>query len=190
MFLYILGAIAVLLLCVIYYVTVLMVPVPKTQCPSGMTQGSGVDAGYCYQNCPQGTSWNKDLKICTTNCPDGYADSGVSCTKPVAYGRGAGYGWMIGDPVGDFSNTMKRCEASHGVGKCEMDGLIAYPKCSKGFTAYGCCLCQPTCPAGTIDNGLLCTKSLLSPPAKLLKDVGRCPVGWYNKGGICTPLIG
>lgn len=38
----------------------------------------------------------------------------------------------------------KRCHKKFGVGNCEKWGLIVYPKCKPGYSAFGCCICRPS----------------------------------------------
>jgi hypothetical protein len=40
----------------------------------------------------------------------------------------------------------KRCEEDNGKGNCEKNGLIYYPKCKAGYSAFGCCICRPAVP--------------------------------------------
>lgn len=53
---------------------------------------------------------------------------------------------------------MRRCEKDNGVGNCEENGLIWYPKCKYGYHPVGCCICSPNCPSGWDDIGVSCTK--------------------------------
>jgi hypothetical protein len=94
-------------------------------------------------------------------CPEGFFDTGAACTKPAAYGRGAGYAWKSGDSLSD-KEMLSRCLKDH-PGGCEMYGTLAYPKCSPGFKATGCCICSPQCPPIFKDKGKTCLKP--SPPA-------------------------
>ncbi|RHY23730.1 hypothetical protein DYB32_009079 [Aphanomyces invadans] len=59
---------------------------------------------------------------------EGFTDLGASCTKPAAYGRGAGYGLWEED----------RCKKENG-GTCEKNGLMWYSPCKAGFHSAGCC---------------------------------------------------
>ena len=110
--------------------------IPK-DCATGLTNY----AGLCY-DVPEG--WyvsSPGLMTMKAPCPPGTTDSGITCY----YERGAGYPWKFGDPITipiNLENAKKRCEADHGVGNCEMDGLIWYPKCRSGYTNFGCCICN------------------------------------------------
>lgn len=44
------------------------------------------------------------------------------------------------------SGPRKRCEAANGVGNCEKNGLLWYPKCKTGYNPFGCCICRPSVP--------------------------------------------
>jgi hypothetical protein len=61
----------------------------------------------------------------------------VTCQKPAAYGRGAGY------------VSSDACAKNNAQG-CEQYGALYYPKCAENFHAVGCCVCSPDCPNGKI----------------------------------------
>jgi pimeloyl-ACP methyl ester carboxylesterase len=126
-------------------------PAAGTNCGAGKEY----DAGLCYDKCPAG---KKGVgPVCWETCPPGFTDSGVGCTKPEPYGRGAGYPWKFGDAVDD-KGMYQRCEKANGAGNCEKDGAIVYPKCKVGYHQVGCCICTPDCPGGMSDTGATCLK--------------------------------
>ncbi|EAR97486.1 hypothetical protein TTHERM_00437350 (macronuclear) [Tetrahymena thermophila SB210] len=108
-----------------------------------------------YPKCDNGF-FNVGCCLCASQCPPGFRDDGFFCAKPSAYGRGAGYPWQFGDAF-NLDNATKRCEKDNSQG-CEQNGLIIYPKCQQGFHNFGCCICSPDCPSGTVDIGVSCTK--------------------------------
>lgn len=101
-----------------------------------------------YPQCASGyVNW--DCCICATQCPDGFGDTGLYCTKPSAYGRGAGYPLWQKD----------KCNQEHqDVGGCEKNGALYYPKCKANYHNVGCCVCSPNCPDGWSDIGVSCKK--------------------------------
>jgi pimeloyl-ACP methyl ester carboxylesterase len=125
-------------------------PLIGTECPPGRD----LDAGICYPKCAAGMKGVGP--VCWQTCPSGWTDHGVGCTKPAAYGRGAGYPWKFGDPLNN-NGMLNRCRAANSQG-CEMDGAIAYPLCAAGYHKVGCCICSPNCPSGMSDTGATCTK--------------------------------
>lgn len=94
-----------------------------------------------------------------------------------------------------------RCEKDNGVGNCEKNGLIYYPKCKPGFYNVGCCICRPNaikCSAVGLNNGidLSCGKKIIigaptgmSCAAGLEYDAGlcykTCKAGFYGVGPVC-----
>ena len=75
--------------------------------------------------------------MCKKNCPSGWASSSIDCFKPSGYERGAGYpAWAW--------NTCTNGNSQ---------GALVYPKCSDGFSPFGCCICSPDCPDDTSDKG-------------------------------------
>jgi Tectonin domain len=93
-------------------------------------------------------------------CPPGFRDDGLYCAKPAAEGRGAGYGWQIGDKAFDSSGQWARCQHDNSQG-CEQPGggvTLVYPKCKQGYYAFGTNICSPSCPTGMTEIGVSCTK--------------------------------
>ncbi|KAJ6649527.1 hypothetical protein Bhyg_04763 [Pseudolycoriella hygida] len=147
----------------------------------------------CYPKCQVGYE-HIGTNICRKIGCDGLigaTDIGVSCQKPAAYGRGAGYAlWDKG-----------KCEREHG--SCEQNGLLHYPKCRAGFSPVGCCICSPNCPSGYTDAGAFCTKpsygngvgtSRLGCPSGKQYDAGLCyvpcPTGLIGVGPLCWSACG
>ncbi|EQC30177.1 hypothetical protein SDRG_12029 [Saprolegnia diclina VS20] len=129
----------------------------------------------CYPKCKEGYE-NVGCCICRKKgCGvDGVTDIGMSCTKPKAYGRGAGYAiW-----------NQDKCNRQNKQG-CEKNGLMWYPKCEKGYHNFGCCICTPDCPAGSHDDGAFCRKDHYG------RGVGvsrlGCNGGLEQSGLLCYP---
>ncbi len=101
----------------------------------------------CYPDCKPG--YYNVAGVCWQGCPDGFRDDGAFCRK-AEYGRGAGYAlWDEG-----------KCNRDNKQG-CEKNGLMWYPKCAAGYSAFGCCICRPdqTCPPGWNAVAGSCQKS-------------------------------
>jgi hypothetical protein len=69
-----------------------------------------------------------------------------------------------------------------------MWGLIAYPKCKKGYSNFACCICRPAVP-NCKDLGfnagidLSCAKKIVIGSPKL----GVCKDGEEKNGLLCYP---
>lgn len=149
----------------------------------------------CYKKCPDG--YSKFGFDCHQKCPDGWDDQGLFC-RLSEYGRGAGYAWRASDGFSK-KKMLKRCEKDHG--DCEMDGLIAYPKCKSGYDNVGCCICRPNtpnCNKQGMNSGidLSCAKKIVirSPQAASCGsnkdyDAGlcyaQCPTNMKGVGPVC-----
>jgi hypothetical protein len=138
----------------------------------------------CYSQCPAGTArFGFD---CHTECPQGMTNNGLFC-RASEYGRGVGYPWKFGDGLND-DGMRERCEADHGRGQCEINGLIQYPKCKPGYEPFGCCICRPKvpdCAALGMNPGidLSCAKKVtIGDPM-----IGQCPAGQESDAGLCYP---
>jgi hypothetical protein len=83
-----------------------------------------------YPKCKPGFH-NVGANICTPDCPEGFADTGTGCTKPV-YGVGAGEGLDLG-----------KCRP--GLEK-DPAGALCYPTCKKDYHMVGP-VCWQNCPA-------------------------------------------
>lgn len=104
--------------------------------------------GLCYPKCLSGYE-NIGSNICRKiGCGGlvGATDIGVSCQKPEAYGRGAGYA------------IFEESRCIHENNSCELWGLLYYPRCRDGFSPVGCCICSPNCPSEYTDDGAYCRK--------------------------------
>ncbi len=91
----------------------------------------------CVIKCPYG--YERQTYICRAECHgDGMkTEPGTDNCQLSTYGRGAGFpGWTE-------RGRYERCEAAHGAGNCEQYGFVVYPKCRRGFSSVGCCLCVP-----------------------------------------------
>ena len=80
-----------------------------------------------------------------------------------------------------------RCErANGGSDTCEKNGLIFYPKCRSGYSAFGCCICRPAvpdCQSLGLNAGidLSCTKKIIiGDPIPM-----SCAPGKNNDAGLC-----
>ena len=76
--------------------------------------------------------------VCSPNCPVGWSDIGVSCTKP-SYGRGVG-------------TVPTECPKDQ-----ENNAGLCYTKCKDGYNGT-LTRCYGTCPDNTTNAGLYCTK--------------------------------
>jgi hypothetical protein len=114
--------------------------IPET-CPGDRDQ-RGL---FCYSKCPEGFANPSGTVDCHQMCPEGWRDDGLFC-RLAEFGRGAGYPWQYGDPLVGASGMFARCEADHGVGNCERYLAVVYPKCLKGYSPWGCCICRPDVP--------------------------------------------
>lgn len=137
----------------------------------------------CYSKCPANSQrFGVD---CHTVCPSGMEDQGLFC-RAKEYGRGAGFPIEFGEFNGD--GMRRRCEAKHGRGNCEINGLIYYPKCKAGYSNFGCCMCRPKvpdCGALGMNPGmdLSCAKVVtIGDP-----ETGTCAAGEEKDGGLCYP---
>lgn len=112
-----------------------------TTCRDGLQK----DGALCYPYCKEG--FYGVGPVCWQKCPESFTDTGAHCLKPAAYGRGAGYVlWNEGN-----------CFRDNPQG-CEKWGALWYPLCKESFHYFGCCVCTPDCPAGTVDIGVSCQK--------------------------------
>lgn len=127
------------------------------RCEADNSQGCEQYGLIIYPKCRAGFK-SFGCCLCHSICPSGFRDDGAFCAKPAAYGRGAGYPWKFGDKAFNYDGARRRCEKNHGQGRCEMNGLIYYPKCAENFHNVGCCVCSPNCPSGFNDIGVSCEK--------------------------------
>ena len=78
---------------------------------------------------------------------------------------------ILSDEVRDcsFDGLVATCAEKEGV-ECEISGLLAYPKCSNGFSGVGP-VCWQSCPSRFDDHGAYCGK-----PSAYGRGVGY---GWF-----------
>jgi hypothetical protein len=107
--------------------------------PNSCKDGYERNAGLCYEPCREG--FYRAATMCVQRCPTGWRNDGLFCAKPWAYSRGAGRVMLGG------------CRGGR-----EKWGLLCYPKCKEGYSAFGCCVCSPRCPSGMHDVGVSCAK--------------------------------
>ena len=155
----------------------------SSNCPAGTVKDpTGL---LCYPACKAG--YKMVGPVCWQECPAGFTDSGVACTKPAAYGRGAGYAWKFGDAAGRSTGQWSRCNGDNPQG-CEQPGggiTLVYPKCKANFHAVGTNICSPDCPAGMVDIGAGCQKKSYGNSAG---QILGCPAGLERSGLLCyTP---
>jgi hypothetical protein len=94
------------------------------------------------------------------NCPDGWEKRNILGDIPTCYygnyerSGGQQYPWKFGDVPFNYDGAKARCENDHGVGGCEMIGLIYYPKCTgwtenrPGDGTAWTCNAKKSCPPG------------------------------------------
>lgn len=67
----------------------------------------------------------------------------------------------IKDCKPNSSHALKRCEAAHGTGACEIVAPgLANKKCAAGLIRLGHSICTERCPEGFVDRGLDCYKPI------------------------------
>lgn len=110
--------------------------------PRSCAPGREMIGLLCYSTCPGGTT--RVGFDCHSLCPNNMRNDGLFC-RAAEYGRGSGYPWKFGDALND-NGMISRCEADNGRGNCEKNGLMYYPKCKPGYSAFGCCICRPNPP--------------------------------------------
>lgn len=123
----------------------------------------------CYGACKAGYSSFEN--ICVEQCPAGYADKGVQCTKPTVTKREEYY---IGS----------HCQLAYPAQGCECIEALWYPICPENYIGVGK-LCEPTCPNGMKDKGHSCEKlsyAVVDVVSPLCKD------GQENYGDKCYPV--
>ncbi|RHY98082.1 hypothetical protein DYB37_004034 [Aphanomyces astaci] len=107
-------------------------------------------------------------------CAGGTSDLGQWCSKPPSYERN---GYALWDQA--------KCIKEKGTGMCEQCALVWYPKCKPGFHAFGCFICTPDCPPGTIDDVAFCRKDAYFRGVSASR-LG-CPVGKQQSLFLCYP---
>ena len=153
---------------------------PLSTCPAHKEKIGAL----CYSKCPSG--YKRFGFDCHSVCPVGFRDDGLFC-RLSEYGRGVGYPWKFGDPLNN-SGMLRRCQHQHGRGNCEMSGLIAYPKCRRGYHSFGCCICRPNkfnCADYGLNKGIdiSCGKKIIiGDPTPM-----TCPGNLDKSGALCYP---
>lgn len=152
---------------------------PLSACP-----GKDKIGLLCYTKCPAGYARNGF--DCHQICPDNFNDQWLFC-RLAEYGRGGGYPWQFGDPLFRSDGQWGRCQRDYGGGNCEMNGLIVYPKCKRGYYAFGCCICRPY-DFKCIDYGFTGKQVDLSCPKGII--IGdptpmKCQTGLEEQAGLC-----
>jgi hypothetical protein len=159
--------------------------------PAACQEGRERIGLLCYQECPKsdfygGPGMKRFGFDCHSVCPSDMRDDGLFCRK-AEYGRGGGYPWKLGDDFND-KGMFRRCEAKQGEGNCEKNGLIVYPKCKPGYSAFGCCICRPEVPdCGKLGLNpgidLSCAKKVtIGDPV-----TGICASDEQQDAGLCYP---
>ncbi len=153
--------------------------------PTACQEGRERIGLLCYSKC--GPNMRRFGFDCHSVCPEGMRDDGLFC-RAAEYGRGGGYPWKFGDHPFKYDRARHRCKSAHGVGNCEKSGLIYYPKCKPGYSAFGCCVCRPPkpgCEQLGLKSGidLSCAKKIvIGNPVP-----GVCPSGKQTDAGLCYP---
>nr|QQV29711.1 flagellar motor rotation protein [Kaumoebavirus] len=146
---------------------------PELVCPSTAPNKIG---GLCYPNCPSGTTReNGNLEFCSTNCPSGYITEPLTCRKDAVITNRTVVKSL---PVG----ATKVCAANQ-----TQKGALCYDNCATGTQRLDADLeyCGSVCPTGYVDIGAGCQKPSQSLITKSVIEVGVCPDGQENRGGLC-----
>jgi hypothetical protein len=167
------------------------------------------DGLLCYEPCSKhpkaerGQRYENVGGVCWQQCPKGFRNDGTFCRK-AEYGRGVGYGFV---PIlENIDDALRRCrdgewskrhqdgnEWMQKVGKkkiCEVNLLMAYPKCKPGFKPFGSNICVPKerdCKAAGLGGKVLgscAKKTFVTWPVE-----GGCanPKTQENDAGLCYP---
>lgn len=129
-----------------------------------------------YSQCPVNT---KRVGFdCHSICPNDMRDDGLFC-RISEYGRGAGY---------VKRSICERNAGNWGTSECDKYGLLFYPKCRSGYSAFGSNICRPNQPdcnalglGGRFD--LSCAKRVFVGDPKPLV----CSSEKENDAGLCYP---
>lgn len=157
---------------------------------------------FCYPKCKKAgyTGWGDS---CYKDCPRGWTDHGIACTKPDGYLRGVP-SWSKSACLDAWKNEG----APHADGfpapskvTCQKDDNLLgnwYPKANPGFDCTGP-HCRAVCPKGTTDLLLVCNKTdslargassgLTCAPGYEYDSMGfcyeSCGEGWFGVGPVC-----
>ena len=96
------------------------------------------NGAMAYPKCKPGFH-NVGCCTCSPDCPSGFTDTGIACTKP-SYGRGAG-------------TIPTSCD-----GGAQYDAGLCYTGCRGGYSGVGP-VCWGQCPAGWVNCGAGCATS-------------------------------
>jgi hypothetical protein len=146
-----------------------------TDCANfGTTVAPSCRTGYtkkgllCYANCPSGKQrLDSDLEYCSSTCPAGFTDIGMSCQKPSTSVTSA-----VPDtcPAGQEKH-LASCYTACPNGREIQDSNVAF--------------CTTKCPAGFTDIGVSCARPSQRTASHTLPEVGVCPSGKVKKDLLC-----
>jgi hypothetical protein len=128
-----------------------------------------LNGSTCYPKCQPGF-FAVGCCVCSPTCPGGWADIGVSCTKPS---------------VGRTIEALTYCPP--GTNKV---GAFCYPPCPSGYHNVGLAICSPDCPVTQgipwVDIGISCTKPTTT---RGTSPVNTCPPNTVRdlNGALCYP---
>jgi hypothetical protein len=133
----------------------------QSRCENDNPQGCEKNGEIIYPKC-RGGFHATGCCICSPDCPAGFSDMGVSCTKP-SYGRGAG-------------TIPKNCS-----GGKENQGGLCYRPCEAGYKGIGpvcwaneCPSVFPTkCAAGCAKSSNACFSSIMNQTMSVLEFAGN-----------------
>ncbi len=133
----------------------------RRRCEKDNPQGCEKSGEIMYPKCRAGFS-PAGCCICSPNCPSGFPDMGVSCTKP-SYGRGAG-------------RVPKNCS-----GGKENQGGLCYKACEAGYKGIGPVCWANACPsvfpvkcaAGCAKSSNACFSSIANQTLSVLEFAGN-----------------
>ncbi len=135
--------------------------------PSQCADGQEMIGLLCYTKCSEfdsgGFTYKRFGFDCHQECSakalgSGWEDQGLYC-RHLEYGRGAGRSPCTGCSGCSWGGCSgcSDCSTSHCTSSEEPNGLLCYPKCSSGYSSFGCCICRPAvpdCNAIGMDAGL------------------------------------
>lgn len=159
------------------------------QCPDDLQQ-SGL---LCYDKCPADKP-NNVAGVCWPNCPNGFTDFGVGCTKPASYGNGVGYVPKLNDCPDDSYDVAGTCwkhnyKTSWGSIRCsgpQKDAVCGAFGCG-GAYGYNDCYSTdfPYVYKNIGDRGNHCDNDDQNVAGLCYK---KCRSGFHYVGGnVCSP---
>lgn len=139
-----------------------------------------LNASLCYNKCNPGFSGVGP--VCWANCPDGYPDYGVGCSKPASYGNG----------VGRLPDKGACDPGQRDDGTSCWEDLHCNTSCPGGGPWYNVANCRTEC------SGCGCIKKTLMDRGLSCKEgeefmyggicYPNCRPGFHNVGGnVCSP---